>query len=73
MHEDSFFIGGEQWSKRKQSTGKPFVRILIQHLAVHQETAEARSATLKRIEGGYRPILEAKGFDWEVSAVSVQL
>lgn len=67
LEEDDFYIGKQSYTERTSEQGKPFVRIVSQHLARTAEGKERRKATITRLEERFKAVLEAKNCDWEVS------
>lgn len=65
--EEDFYIGRQSHAERQKEQGKPFVRIVSQHLARTAVGKERRASTIKRLEDRFRGVLEAKGCEWEVS------
>ncbi len=56
------FVGG----KPKTESEKPFVRITVDHIAVHLEgDAERHKSVTERIEAALKPHIADKGYDWE--------
>ena len=70
IEEDDFYIGKQTHAERAKEQGKPFVRIVSQHLARTAEGKERRMATIQRLEDRFRGMLEAKNCEWEVSRPS---
>lgn len=68
--EEDFYIGKQSHSERAKEQGKPFVRIVSQHLARTAEGKERRMTTIKKLEDRYRGVLEAKNCEWEVSTAT---
>ena len=59
---DSMFIGGETRSAQE----KPFVRLVGEHIAIHQKNNDAAYATVTaRIDRALKPHIQAMGYDWE--------
>lgn len=67
VDEDSYFIGFQTHSERSKEQGKPFVRIVSQHLARTMTSKEMRAKGIKGLEDTFRKVIEAKGCEWEVS------
>lgn len=67
IDEDDFYIGKQNLSERASEQGKPFVRIVSQHLARTAEGKERRTRTIRSLEDRFRAVLEAKNCEWEVS------
>lgn len=67
IEEDDFYIGKQSHAERAKEQGKPFVRIVSQHLARAAEGREKRAGLIRRLEDRYRGVLEAKNCEWEVS------
>lgn len=68
--EEDFFIGKQSHAERAQDSGKPFVRVVSQHLARLSEGKERRMNTIQQLEDRFRGVLEAKNCEWEVSRAS---
>ena len=66
IEKDNFFIGGLNHAEREAKTGKPFVRIVSQHIARSQVEAEARKRAVQRLDSTFKVIKE-KGYEYEVS------
>ncbi|KAJ9474821.1 hypothetical protein PHBOTO_004729 [Pseudozyma hubeiensis] len=64
--EEDFYIGKQSHAERAEQTGKPFVRIVSQHLARLATGKERRMSTIKRLEDRFRGVLEAKNCEWEI-------
>ncbi len=67
IDDDDFYIGKQSHSERASEQGKPFVRIVSQHLARTAEGKERRTRTIRSLEDRFRAVLEAKNCEWEVS------
>lgn len=65
--EEDFFIGKQSHAERAQSQGKPFVRVVSQHLARTVDGKERRLSLIQRLEDRFRGVFEAKNCEWEVS------
>ncbi|PWZ02448.1 hypothetical protein BCV70DRAFT_271 [Testicularia cyperi] len=63
---EDFFIGAQNHSERAQEKGKPFVRIVSQHLARTMNTKEIRQNGTNLLEARFRKVLERKGCEWEI-------
>ncbi|GAC75673.1 uncharacterized conserved protein [Moesziomyces antarcticus T-34] len=66
IDEDDFYIGKQNHSERASEQGKPFVRIVSQHLARTAEGKERRTRTIRSLEDRFRAVLEAKNCEWEI-------
>ncbi|KAJ5125578.1 uncharacterized protein N7443_008646 [Penicillium atrosanguineum] len=54
------FVGG------KVPTGRPFIRIVITHIAIHAPNEDAAyRRTTSRIDNVLKPHIADKGYDWE--------
>ncbi|AEO68740.1 uncharacterized protein THITE_41800 [Thermothielavioides terrestris NRRL 8126] len=54
------FVGG------RNPTGRPFVRVVIAHIAVHQDGQAAQMRrTTAALDAVLRPHIADKGYDWE--------
>nr|CDI54929.1 conserved hypothetical protein [Melanopsichium pennsylvanicum 4] len=65
LHKDDFYIGEQSYNERTAEQGKPFVRIVSQHLARTTNGKEQRMAIIRRLEDRFRVVLEAKNCEWE--------
>ncbi|SNX86137.1 uncharacterized protein MEPE_04846 [Melanopsichium pennsylvanicum] len=66
IEEDDFYIGEQSYNERTAEQGKPFVRIVSQHLARTTNGKEQRMAIIRRLEDRFRVVLEAKNCEWEI-------
>ncbi|EST08932.1 putative oxalocrotonate tautomerase [Kalmanozyma brasiliensis GHG001] len=64
--EEDFFIGRQSHAEREKEQGKPFVRIVSQHLARTAIGKENRASMIKRLEDRFCGVLEAKNAEWEI-------
>lgn len=64
--EEDFFIGKQSHAERAQSQGKPFVRVVSQHLARTVDGRERRLSLIQRLEDRFRGVFEAKNCEWEI-------
>ncbi|SPO29005.1 uncharacterized protein UTRI_04947_B [Ustilago trichophora] len=66
IEEDDFYIGKQTHAERGAEQGKPFVRIVSQHLARTAQGKERRMSVIQRLEDRFRGVLEAKNCEWEI-------
>lgn len=71
MSPETFWVGGSS------KTERPFIRIVISHVAITSKTtSEDEDAFFKRvtglIDGVLQPHVEAKGYDWEYSVMETE-
>ncbi|KAL7269952.1 hypothetical protein RUND412_007352 [Rhizina undulata] len=62
--KDSVYVGGEPKTN--------WVRVFIQHIAIHAEGPEAaahKKSVMERIDAVFELYLKPKGIDWEVNVV----
>ena len=61
MPQNTTWVGGKPVSAKK-----PFIRIVIEHIAVNlPDDDAARNRTANRISDFLKPHIEEKGYDWE--------
>ncbi|KAI9004940.1 putative oxalocrotonate tautomerase enzyme-domain-containing protein [Hyaloraphidium curvatum] len=66
VEADSFFIGNESHDERASRTGKPFVRIVSQHLARANRSEKDRQRSITALESRFKPFIADKGYEWEL-------
>src|SRR3982074_2190206 len=57
LPEDSYYIGGEARAN--------FVRIAIEHIAMHFANPQREQAYMKELDDIIMPLFTSKGLDWE--------
>ncbi|KAK1215306.1 hypothetical protein PQX77_022097 [Marasmius sp. AFHP31] len=58
IEDGDFYVGGEKNNK--------FVRILVHHLAYHEQDPVLKRAWMDKYEAAIAPWTQGKGLDWEV-------
>ncbi|TGO09628.1 hypothetical protein BTUL_0159g00130 [Botrytis tulipae] len=54
----NMYVGGEQ-------TTTPFIRIVVDHIAVHMDDPKQYANWTSKVDGALKPHLEDKGYNWE--------
>jgi phenylpyruvate tautomerase PptA (4-oxalocrotonate tautomerase family) len=59
IEKNSFFVGGQSKDEH--------IRIVIQHFATQLHSNEIRKTFVQQYEKAISPLIEEKGYDWEVN------